>query len=348
MGIHVIGDNIARLSAVRSILEQQYTVTSELLGGATLRGNDIDAVVVSADLRVVDNISALKTVSGKLKRISKRVFILEQKARLSVVQAYALGATDVLAHPVNKAQLLGRLADGTRSDAPSAILTMGLEAAMAGAASIASMFQAVSSGTPIDVSGVKDAGRRIAESVAEDGLSEWLATVRRHHEGTYQHCLLVTGIAVDFGLSLGVGGIDIERLSSAAMFHDIGKARIPLTILDKPGRLDSAERALVETHPAAGYEVLKENAGISPEILDAVRHHHEYLDGSGYPDALSAANISDMVRLLTIADIFAALIEQRSYKPTRSREEAYEIIRSMHGKLEMPLVNAFRGVALTR
>ena len=128
MGIHVIGDNIARLSAVRSILEQQYTVTSELLGGATLRGNDIDAVVVSADLRVVDNISALKTVSGKLKRISKRVFILEQKARLSVVQAYALGATDVLAHPVNKAQLLGRLADGTRSDAPSAILTMGLEA----------------------------------------------------------------------------------------------------------------------------------------------------------------------------------------------------------------------------
>src|SRR5258708_660312 len=128
MGIHVIGDNIARLSAVRAILEQQYTVTSELLGGATLRGNDIDAVVVSADLRVVDNISALKTVSGKLKRISKRVFILEQKARLSVVQAYALGATDVLAHPVNKAQLLGRLADGTRSDAPSVILTMGLEA----------------------------------------------------------------------------------------------------------------------------------------------------------------------------------------------------------------------------
>jgi HD-GYP domain-containing protein (c-di-GMP phosphodiesterase class II) len=132
------------------------------------------------------------------------------------------------------------------------------------------------------------------------------------------------------------------------MFHDIGKARIPLAVLDKPGRLDAGERALVETHPAAGYEILKENADISPEILDAVRHHHEYLDGSGYPDALGAANISDMVRLLTIADIFAALIEQRSYKPTMPREDAYEIIRSMQGKLEMPLVAAFRDVALTR
>jgi putative nucleotidyltransferase with HDIG domain len=350
MCVHLIGDNITRLSAVRTILEQQCTVTSELLGDADLRGgNDIDAVVVSADLRLVESISALKRVSGKLRRTAKRIFILEQKARLFVVQAYALGATDVLSHPVNKAQLLARLADRNPSDGvPSEILTRGPEAAMAGAACIATMFTAASSSAPIDVNGVKEAGRKIAESIAEDGLSEWLTTVRRHHEGTYQHCLMVTGIAVDFGLSLGVGKVDIERLYTAAMFHDIGKARIPLAVLDKPGRLDAGERALVETHPAAGYEILKENADISTEILDAVRHHHEYLDGSGYPDALCAANISDMVRLLTIADIFAALIEQRSYKPTMPREDAYEIIRSMQGKLEMPLVAAFRDVALTR
>jgi putative nucleotidyltransferase with HDIG domain len=248
-----------------------------------------------------------------------------------------------------KAQLLDKLADrNSPGGAPSEIPTKGLEAAMAGAACIASMFSAVSSDAPIDAWGVKDAGRVIAESIAEDGLSKWLTTVRRHHEGTYQHCLMVTGIAVDFGLSLGMGHADIERLYSAAMFHDIGKARIPLTILDKPGRLDAEERALVESHPMAGYEVLKTNAGILPEILDAVRHHHEFLDGSGYPDALCAESISDMVRLLTIADIFAALIEQRSYKPPMPREQAFEIIQSMGGKLEMPLVAAFRDVALTR
>jgi HD-GYP domain-containing protein (c-di-GMP phosphodiesterase class II) len=92
----------------------------------------------------------------------------------------------------------------------------------------------------------------------------------------------VTGVAIDFGLSLGVGRTDLERLYSAAMFHDIGKAQIPLAILDKPGRLDAHERAMIETHPAAGYDFLKDQEKISPEILDAVRHHHEYLDGSGY------------------------------------------------------------------
>jgi HD-GYP domain-containing protein (c-di-GMP phosphodiesterase class II) len=132
------------------------------------------------------------------------------------------------------------------------------------------------------------------------------------------------------------------------MFHDIGKAKIPLAVLDKPGRLDDSERALIQTHPAAGFEVLQANSAISAEILDAVRHHHEFLDGSGYPDALCAESISDIVRILTISDIFAALIEHRTYKPTMPREKAYEILQGMHGKLEKPLVEVFRDVALNR
>jgi putative nucleotidyltransferase with HDIG domain len=172
--------------------------------------------------------------------------------------------------------------------------------------------------------------------------------VRRHHEGTYQHCLLVTGTASAFGLHLGLAKADLERLYSAAMFHDVGKARIPLAVLDKPGRLDDQERALIETHPAIGYHALQGTPGLSPEILDAVRHHHEYLDGSGYPDGLGAASISDLVRILTISDIFAALIEDRRYKAPMPRAQAYQILTGMRGKLEMPLVSAFKDVALNR
>jgi putative nucleotidyltransferase with HDIG domain len=349
MSVHVVADTISKLSALRSVLEGRHTVTSELLNGGAIQCGGYDAVVVTADLRAVENIAALKEVFGKLGHVRKRIFLIDQKARLFVVQAYALGATQVLVSPVNQASLLGALADNSHSEAASIQPLQGAgEAAKAGAASIASMFSAVLGGKPVDVGNAKGAGRKIADNIAEDGLSSWLDTVRRHHEGTYQHCLLVTGIAVDFGLSLGLAKPDIERLHSAAMFHDIGKARIPLTVLDKPGRLDADERALIETHPAAGYEVLKGHAGISPEILDAVRHHHEYLDGSGYPDALGAASISDLVRILTISDIFAALIEHRHYKPTLSREQAYEIIQSMQGKLEKALVAAFRDVALNR
>ena len=99
-------------------------------------------------------------------------------------------------------------------------------------------------------------------------------------------------------------------------------------------------------HPVIGYELLKDISGISPEILDGVRHHHEYLDGSGYPDGLMAPKISDLVRLLTISDIFAALIESRPYSPAISRQNAYEILCGMDGKLERSLVKAFRNVAL--
>ena len=349
MSVHVIADTANKLSALHAMLQEQHAVTSELLSGTIGRCGEVDAVVVAADLRCVENIAALKEVSGKLAHIPKRIFLVDQKVRLVTFQAYALGATNALGTPVNRARLLAQLADTTPGrSGPNDDSYRVREAASTGAIAIGSMFSAVLTCKPIDVRGAMGAAGKIADSIAEEGLSSWLETVRRHHKGTYQHCLLVTGVAIDFGLSLGLARRDIERLHSAAMFHDIGKARIPLAILDKPGKLDADERALIETHPAAGWEVLKGTAGISPEILDAVRHHHEYLDGSGYPDALCAGSISDIVRILTISDIFAALIEHRSYKPTTSRERAYEIVQGMHGKLEMPLVAAFRDVALNR
>src|ERR1700676_306664 len=347
MSVHVIADTANKLATLRAMLEAQHTVTSELLSGTSNRCSTSDAIVATADLRVVENIAALKETFGKLGHVPKRIFLIDQRERLFTVQAYALGATRVLVNPIKQANLLAQLADRNPSEThPNDALQGPRQAAAAGA--IGGMCSALLTGKPIDVRGAKGAAGGIADSIAEDGLSSWLEAVRLHHEGTYQHCLLVTGIAVDFGLSLGLAKRDIERLYAAAMFHDVGKAKIPLAILDKPGRLDTEERALIETHPTAGYEVLKKTAGISPEILDAVRHHHEFLDGSGYPDALCAASITDVVRILTISDIFAALIEHRSYRPAMPREQAYEIVRGMHGKLEMPLVAAFRDVALNR
>jgi putative nucleotidyltransferase with HDIG domain len=349
MRVHVIGDSPAKVSTLRAMLERQYAITSELINDAQIRDVNIDAVLVAADLRIVDNIAAIKQFGKRLSRIAKRIFVLDHASRLSTVQAYALGATGVLPNPVDHAQLLARLADGELAGAsPGKPSPRGQEVAAAGAACIASMFSAVLSKSPIDFRDIKGTGRKIADSVAEGGLSNWLATVRRHHEGTYQHCLLVTGVTVDFGMSLGLARDDLERLYLAAMLHDIGKATIPQALLDNASCIEGRERALFETHPLAGYVALKRTPGISPELLDAVMHHHEYLDGSGYPDALTARSIPDLVRILTIADIFSALIEHRSHKPTMSRHQAYKAIQRMKGKLEEPLVAAFKEVALTR
>jgi putative nucleotidyltransferase with HDIG domain len=208
------------------------------------------------------------------------------------------------------------------------------------------MFSALRRRTPINISDAENVTSQIINGVSQSGLTAWLDDVRRYHEGTFQHCLLVTGVAVGFALDMGFASQDIKRLGIAATLHDVGKAHIPMSILDKPGRLDPSEEEIMRRHPVIGYELLKDISGVSPEILDGVKHHHEYLDGSGYPDALMAPEISDLVRLLTISDIFAALIESRPYRPTMDRQHAYRILCGMDGKLERSLVKAFRNVAL--
>jgi putative nucleotidyltransferase with HDIG domain len=209
------------------------------------------------------------------------------------------------------------------------------------------MFSAVRGGKQLKLSDAQNATSEIINSIQENGLGLWLDDVRRYHEGTFQHCLLVTGVAVGFAMHIRFPNADVKRLGLAATLHDIGKAGIPLSILDKPGRLDPIEEEVMRRHPVLGCELLKGLPGISPEILDGVRHHHEYLDGSGYPDGLRGTEISDLVRLLTISDIFAALIESRPYRPAMPRQEAYNILCAMDGKLEGSLVKAFGNVALS-
>jgi putative nucleotidyltransferase with HDIG domain len=344
----VLADTSDKLSGLCAMLEQRFAVAGERLDAAARLAQAPSAIVIRADLRDVDTITAIKMRAAKLAKAKKRIFILDHTSHVGISQAYALGATLVLPGPVNRIKLLAALSEPADPASGSPSKSQPDNTVEAAATAIASMFTAVTLGQSVDVDGTTEAGRQIADRISEHGLSEWLATVRRHHEGTYQHCLLVTGVCIDFGLSLGVRRTDLERLYSAAMFHDIGKARIPLAILDKPGRLDAAERALIESHPAAGHEFLQDHDKISPEILDAVRHHHEYLDGSGYPDALCAESIGDLVRILTISDIFAALIEHRPYRATMPRAQAYEVLCGMTGKLEKALVASFKQVALTR
>lgn len=350
MQVHLISDTEAKLSVLRRALTEHCALTTEMLPDIRVSGKSIDAVIVAADLRAGKTITALKQVSGRLARIGKRIFLADQSSRLATVQAYALGATTVLPDDPSQQQLLAKLMNVmSPSIVPCATMPAmpdQRELAFDGAACIANIFGSVLSGTEIDVDQAKRIGRRIADGIAENGLAHWLSTVRRHHEGTYQHCLLVTGVTIDFGLSLGVTKTDLERLYVAAMFHDIGKATIPLAVLDKPGALEKEERVLISHHPVAGFEALKSSSDITPEMLDAVRHHHEFLDGSGYPDGLQGENISDVTRMLTISDIFSALIEQRSYKPAMPREQAFDILLAMEGKLEKPLLKAFRRVAM--
>lgn len=177
------------------------------------------------------------------------------------------------------------------------------------------------------------------------GIGPWMETVRRHHSGTYRHSLLVTGFAVAFAQKLTMRTDDQQRIAHAALLHDVGKSFIPTAILDKPGKLTDFEMAQIREHPRYGYDLLTQQGGFPPEVLDCVLHHHELLDGSGYPDRLRADEIADLVRIITITDIFAALVEDRPYRPLLPPMTAFGIMQEMGHKLDVDLLNAFRPVA---
>jgi putative nucleotidyltransferase with HDIG domain len=344
MLVHILTDNLKTIDPTRSILEPQFKVNWTLLEDDDVDVKQPDAIVIAADLHDAQKIEVLKSRLVSFGHSKKRVFLLPMRNHRSIAQAYALGATGVLPYPVDKKILTAELIDQKEISSSNPLQA----SAHTGALVLKSMFSAAMGGQVVDVKGVELSASQIVDSIATDGLSNWLNVVRKYHEGTYQHCLLVAGLATDFGLSLGMARGDVDRLYTVAMFHDIGKSRIPLKILDKPGRLDGGERRIIETHPLAGFDILSKNPEISSEILGAVQHHHEYLDGSGYPHGLMERNIPDIVRMLTIADVFAALIERRSYKEPMPRECAYEVLCGMVGKLELSLVKAFKNVGLHR
>ncbi|HTU23259.1 MAG TPA: protein kinase [Gemmataceae bacterium] len=139
----------------------------------------------------------------------------------------------------------------------------------------------------------------------------------------------------------------LEQLERCVPLHDIGKIGLPDNVLLKPGKLTSAERALVETHPIIGdriLEVLGREHGHSLEFLGAaraiVRHHHERYDGRGYPDRLSGDAIPATARIVAVADVYDALRRQRPHKPAMSHIEALEVIHRSQGQFDPTLLEA--------
>lgn len=190
-----------------------------------------------------------------------------------------------------------------------------------------------------------DHGTEIVNRAIHDmRVGKWLSLVAAFDDMTHRHCLTVAGLAAAFASTLNFNTADAHLLTKGALLHDIGKARIPLEILNKPGRLTEPERNIMAQHAPIGYEMLQ-GKGFSEVVMQVVRSHHELLDGSGYPDGLQGSEIPDLVRLVTICDIFAALIERRPYKAPMGARTAYGIMSDMTGKLDADLLRAFGPVA---
>gem|GEM_PF-6624762 len=165
-----------------------------------------------------------------------------------------------------------------------------------------------------------------------------IGDIRDPYTGGHQH--RVATLSKMIALEMNLPADQVKAVNIAALLHDIGKIAIPLEILSKPGKIMAIEKELIQLHPTAGYEILKEIEFPWP-IADIVFQHHERLDGTGYPKGLKEDEIHYESKIISVADVVEAVASHRPYRPALGMDKALEIIMEESGSaLDPEIVKA--------
>lgn len=192
-----------------------------------------------------------------------------------------------------------------------------------------------------------DAAAEIVDEVSESITRNPAAILsvlrlKKKDDYTYLHSVAVAALMMALGRRLGMEGGILRELGMAGLLHDIGKVGVADSILNKPGRLSPMELTSVRLHPELGWDILRQQPGTGKVALDVCLHHHERVDGSGYPDKLSGGKLSRAARMGAICDVYDAITSERCYK---SGWEPAEAIRRMaewqEGHFDRELFHAF-------
>ena len=209
-------------------------------------------------------------------------------------------------------------------------------------------FDRVQDGKPLPIENIQNCCQLIRDAAELGDLDSWIDALDEHHDYSFRHSMFVCGTMSYFAHSLGIRGADLDQLTVGGLLHDIGKARVPLEVLDKPGKLDDREWKLMKQHPIASQEILLGENDLNPDLVAMAVSHHEKIDGTGYPHSLSGAKINDHVRLTAVADVYSALIDKRAYKGSMTSEAALDIMAESKSYLDMDLLRSFRSFVLDR
>lgn len=209
---------------------------------------------------------------------------------------------------------------------------------------IHNLFSLSKEGKELDLEPVKKVIDDLLMEISKNSnLMLQLATFKSYHQYTLTHSINVSIFSVFLGNALLVSPKFLKNLAFGGLLHDIGKTQISKQILDKPGPLDDAEFKIIKNHPEIGYNIIKANTDVDPEVLDIILHHHEKKDGTGYPDGLKNEEISLASKIVAVADIYDALTSDRSYRAKLLPHESIEylFVNTSKKHLEEELVKTF-------
>jgi len=180
---------------------------------------------------------------------------------------------------------------------------------------VTSMFKEARMGKALSADDALPIVEEISTSVMRNpGALIGLARLKDKDDYTYMHSVAVCALMVSLARQLGLDETQIRQAGLAGLLHDVGKMMIPLSILNKPGKLTDAEFEAVKSHPSQGHKMLLEGTGISDVALDVCLHHHEKVDGSGYPERFTDEQISLFAKMGAVCDVYDAITSNRPYK----------------------------------
>ncbi len=192
------------------------------------------------------------------------------------------------------------------------------------------MFQSISSGRRIDVQATdKIVSSIVKKSESNRNIIDTITQVRSIDEYTYYHSINVSMLCMIIGKWLRLDEYHIKNLTQAGLLHDVGKSKIPLEILNKPGKLSDSEFNEMKRHSEYGYNIVKDSEDVAPEVAKAILTHHEKEDGSGYPMGLTGNKLNLYSKIITVSDIFDAMTANRSYKSKDTPFKVFELMQ--HG-----------------
>ncbi len=180
---------------------------------------------------------------------------------------------------------------------------------------VASMFQESRMGQALNADDALPIVEEISNSVLRNpGTLVSLARLKNKDDYTYMHSVAVCALMVSLARQLGLDEEQIRQAGLAGLLHDIGKMAIPPEILNKPGKLTDEEFIIVKNHPSEGHKMLLDGVGVSEASLDVCLHHHEKVDGTGYPERLKDDQISLYAKMGAVCDVYDAITSNRPYK----------------------------------
>jgi HD-GYP domain-containing protein (c-di-GMP phosphodiesterase class II) len=168
-----------------------------------------------------------------------------------------------------------------------------------------------------------------------------LARLKTADEYTYMHSVAVCALMVSLGREIGLDEAQCREAGLAGMLHDLGKALMPQEILNKPGKLTPEEFDIIKTHPRRGYELLAGAKNIAAGVLDVCLHHHERIDGTGYPDKLPSDKITQFARMGAICDVYDAVTSNRPYKAGWDPAHSLTQMASWQGHFDRDMFKSF-------